>query len=273
MLEIDFATILFEILNFVLLSFLLYRFLFKPVMARVQERAAEKEALMQELAAEKDRLALERATLITRLSNLDEERDSLLAQAEEESREEKALLLAAARQEADQIHLRAESAADRWRSEMVQQYETELIDTVFTVSRGLLSRTTPVAVHERMVENLAIKVAQLGREDMTRVREIRRSLSGRQATVFIETALPLNTEQQHRLLQTFTALADKDVSFDFDLRDELVAGLRARIGDLIIDHSLAGELEQLRSEVKTDLGRELLGHDQEEEDLEYAAGG
>ncbi|MCZ7666917.1 MAG: hypothetical protein M5U34_06695 [Chloroflexi bacterium] len=57
MLDPDLATIIFEIVNFLLLSVLLYYFLLRPVLRRVQERADEKERLMQELAQEREAAA------------------------------------------------------------------------------------------------------------------------------------------------------------------------------------------------------------------------
>jgi len=49
MLELDIPTIIFEIANFLILSVLLYHFLFKPVMLKVQIRADEKARLLQEI--------------------------------------------------------------------------------------------------------------------------------------------------------------------------------------------------------------------------------
>jgi len=50
MLNLDFATIAFQIVNFLALAALLYYLLFRPVMRSVKEREAERERLAREIA-------------------------------------------------------------------------------------------------------------------------------------------------------------------------------------------------------------------------------
>jgi len=65
----------------------------------------------------------------------------------------------------------------------------------------------------------------------------------------VTTAKTLSPEQQRLLVRTFSALADKNISMEIDVDPELVAGVRARIGDLIVENTLAMKLNELKSEV------------------------
>jgi F-type H+-transporting ATPase subunit delta len=84
---------------------------------------------------------------------------------------------------------------------------------------------------------------------MRQVRNIRDSLVEQTPTVYITTAKILSPEQQRSLVRTFGALADKNISMDIEVDPELIAGIRARIGDLVVENSLAVDLNELRSEV------------------------
>ena len=60
------------------------------------------------------------------------------------------------------------------------------------------------------------------------------------------TAESLTLEQQGLLARTFTALADRHVALEAQVDSKLVAGVRVRIGDIIVDSSIAGQMDELR---------------------------
>ena len=83
---------------------------------------------------------------------------------------------------------------------------------------------------------------------------IRRSLGDRNPTVRVATARELSPEQQRNLVRTFSAVADRNVSVDLDLDSSLAAGLRVRIGDLVIDNSIARQVADLHDRLAEALG-------------------
>jgi len=83
MLNLDIPTIVFEILNFLVLTVLLYQFLFKPVIRSVREKAEEKEALKraaQEKLAEAERY---RSELEERLQQADDQVSNIVNEAQD----------------------------------------------------------------------------------------------------------------------------------------------------------------------------------------------
>jgi F0F1-type ATP synthase delta subunit len=92
---------------------------------------------------------------------------------------------------------------------------------------------------------------------MQQVDVLRRSLGNRDPIVTVETAFPLNPEQQRTLMNTFTALADRNVKVEMTILPELSAGMRVRIGDLIIDNTISAQLVKLEGDVKKSLQEKL----------------
>jgi hypothetical protein len=89
----------------------------------------------------------------------------------------------------------------------------------------------------------------MGQRDMQRVETIRRSLGERSPTVEVVTAKPLSSDQQAALVRTFSALADRNVGLHQQVDSDLYVGLRVRLGDVVTDHSIAGQLDALRERV------------------------
>ena len=89
------------------------------------------------------------------------------------------------------------------------------------------------------------RVWDLGKNEMRRVESIRKSLADREPTLSVETAKPLSKEERAMVIRTFSALADKNVKLDLKINESLVSGLRVRLGDFIVDNSLATKLEEI----------------------------
>jgi F-type H+-transporting ATPase subunit delta len=88
---------------------------------------------------------------------------------------------------------------------------------------------------------------------MSQVETLRHALGDREPTVHVTTAHALTTEQQGLLARTFTALADRHVNLEVTVEPTLAAGLRVRLGDMVVDNSIADRLEVLRESVSQSL--------------------
>jgi F-type H+-transporting ATPase subunit b len=100
MLDIDLSTIIWEILNFLVLTVILYFLVFKPMTMRAEERAIEKAALRAALQRDQMDAQQRLEELDERLINLDEEIEKITEQANIGSQAQQKALLEATRQEA-----------------------------------------------------------------------------------------------------------------------------------------------------------------------------
>lgn len=253
MLNLDWATVIFQVINFLVLVALLNHFLFQPVIRNVAQRTAEKERLLRELAQEREEAARLRAELEERLAKADEEAAAIITAAREQAEAERQALLQEAQAEVERILAEAHADARRWRRQAVDSFHDELLDAILDVSGKVLGRIAPPEMHDALVKQLSDRIWELGRSEMQRVETFRRSLGGREPTVYVTTARPLSPEQQGLLVRTFTALADRHVNLELKVDPTLVAGLRVRLGDTIVDNSVAGQLAELRESVSTAL--------------------
>lgn len=249
LLEIDLVTILAEIINFLVLAVALYFLLFKPMMKRINKRAVEKEKSLQE-AQEKEVEAEEKLnTIEERLSNLDSEIESRLESAFQKAQIERESLLKATQDEAEKILSEAENEAAKRQKQEMEELHERLVDTILDISSQILTKTSPDSVHEKLVEELNAEIWDMGKNDMRQVRTIRDSLAERTPTVHVIAAKELSPEQQRSLVRTFSALADSNVNMEIEVDPKLISGLRVRIGDLVVENTLAMELDELKDEV------------------------
>ncbi len=71
--------------------------------------------------------------------------------------------------------------------------------------------------------------------------------------VNITTAVPLTEEEKRALQARLIARFGSDLDFRYDVDPEILGGVIIRIGDKVIDGSIAGRLESLRERLKREI--------------------
>jgi len=257
MLNLDLPTIIFQIINFLIFFAVLYWLLFKPVTATIRQRREERDRLTRELERQRQAVSVQRAELDERLSRLEEEEANMVALARQRAEEEREAMLAEAREEVEQILVEAQADAYRVRSQTVDTFHSDLVDGILDVSGMIIRNTIPDSVHDLLVRQLSERIWELGRSDIERVDAFRNSLGEREPTAHITTAKSMTLDQQGLLARTFTALADRHVDMEVQVDQGLVAGIRVRIGDIIVDSSIAGQMEELRGRALEALNEQI----------------
>lgn len=257
MLNIDWATIAFQVVNFLVLAGALYYFAFRPVMKRVQERRAEKEAMMEQIKEERQEAEELRQRLEERLSDAEEEADDIIAEAQKQAEAERQRMLEDVEENIEEMLDDARQEVQQMRQQAVDEFHDELIDAILDVGTEMIRQAAPPEMHDTLVAQLNDRIWEMGREEMERVRAFRQSLGERTPTAHVAAAEPLTSEQQGELARTLTALADRNVDIEIETSPSLAAGMRVRLGDIVIDNSISGRLDELREEAAQALEERL----------------
>jgi len=259
MLNLDPITIAFQIVNFLVLAFVLQRLLFKPTLERAAERSREQQKLRQELAEEQEKVASLRTQMEEVQRQVEEDAQSIRMTAQAGAEAEREELLAQVRAEAQQVLAQAQADAARMRQQALAESRDQVVDAILAISGTVIGRAAPPEVHDRLVSGLNERIRDMGRAEMQRVDAIRRSLGRREPIAHIATAHELSVEQRAQLAQMLTALADRHVTLELETDPGLVAGVRVRLGDTVMDNSIAGQLAELRDQVRVALDEQTSG--------------
>lgn len=83
------------------------------------------------------------------------------------------------------------------------------------------------------------------------VQEVQHLLDVRQGIVRaqVETAFALSARQQKQVEATLSKFTGKTARAQFTVRPEVLGGLKARVGDLLLDGTLQGQFQKLQEEL------------------------
>jgi F0F1-type ATP synthase membrane subunit b/b' len=253
MLELDPITILLEILNFLLLSVGLYYFLFRPIVKRVKMRADKKARLEEEIRQNLLEARQYKLEQETRLMQANDAVSQLMDEARDQIERERSQMQESIRIETEQALKEAKTDIQQFQKKELEEFNEILLDTLIVLCGELIEKVTPPAVHDALVQEANDFVWKMGREQANEVESLRLSLGDRTPTIRFTSTHTLNLDQQRLLARSFSALTDRSVNFEFETNPALYGGVQVRVGDILIDNSIASQLKNIRSEVKKEL--------------------
>ena len=250
MLEIDWASLLFQIINFLVLVYALNRFLFKPLRRKLDERGKIIADSLQKASDREAEAAQLRKELEERQRMVERQAEEALEAAQREATQTSAQLLEEARVQLDQLTEEMRLDLNRQRNELIVGHYDDILDTIITLSGNVVQSVTTRRTHDDLVTNFCASIYQMPQTD---VEEYRRLMTGRVPTAFVTTPVALTAEQTKTLADTLSSLIDRRVELQIDIDADLVAGIQVRLADKLIDNSVRQQLVRIRERVHRDL--------------------
>ena len=167
--SIDWITVAAQIANFLVLVWLLKRFLYRPILDGIDARETEITARMQEAALAKDEAARTKAEYQGRLEKLAAEREEAVAAARQAAEAERDALLAEARSRIDQEHRSLRTHLEEETSRFTAQMHGAGAEALLALTRKALEDLADETLEARMAHHLARKIKTLA-GDLRRAR-------------------------------------------------------------------------------------------------------
>ena len=149
---IDWFTVVAQAINFLILVWLLKRFLYKPILHAIDEREKGIAAQLAEAEAKKAEAQKERDDFQHKNEAFDQERAALLKKATDEANAERQRLLDEARKDADALRAKRQEALRTEQRNLSQEIIRWTQKEVFAIARKTLADLAATSLEERMGE-------------------------------------------------------------------------------------------------------------------------
>jgi F-type H+-transporting ATPase subunit b len=237
-LGINLGYLIFQLLNFTIVMVLLYALAYKPIVKALETR---KEKIAQSL--EDARIAAEAR------ANAEEDARAIIAKAQAEAADK----VRGATQRADQVALEVKAAAEADAVKIREDATAEAVqerDRILGDLRGQIASLAMAATHKLVSETLDEKRQHAILDDffsglkagkVTLLEDV--SLQG--ATAEVTSALPLSDNEKEIVRKDILSkIGVQKVSFR--VNPAILGGLVVKVGDKVLDGSVAGQLETMR---------------------------
>lgn len=238
---IDWTTFILEVINFLVLVWILQNFLYRPVLETLARRRVGIERTLAEAREVENRAGALRTQFENRLADWEQEKATRQARFEQELTAERSRQMQALAHALAQERERS-AAQDAHRQEALRlDLESQALEQARRFATALLARLAGPELEARLVEAGLEDFAALPADLLNGITTAARMPGAR---VLVASAFPLTEEQRERIGATLAARLGVSPDLDFRIDAQLGAGLRLALGSWQLNFSLADELAQ-----------------------------
>lgn len=238
--ELNWSTFLLEIVNFLVLVWLLKRFFYQPVLDAIGRRRAGIERTLKEAELLHKQAEALQQQYQDRLAVWEQERDAARTKLAKEIEEERTRQLGTLRASLDKERERAEALAlRRAEAERRESQEVALTQGAEFAAR-LLSQAAGPELERRLLDLL---MHELDSGPPERFESLRAAALDTLERILITSAYRLRETDRQRLEGALSSALGVDDRFEYEEDSQLLAGLRVNVGAWVLGANLKDELK------------------------------
>ena len=234
------TTLVLEIINFLVLVWILKRFVYKPVLEIIAQRRQGIEKQSADAAQLREEAVTLKAQYQDRLTDWEQERQQARNSLNVELEAEKVRQLEALQTLLIQQRQKDEAADQRRRAEQVREIEHQALDQGADFAARLLKMASGPQLEARL---LLMTLDTLAEFDSDQVTTMQQQWRGHSEQIIVCSAYPLATDQQQQLAAALEKLVGQTPPVEYSVMPELLAGLHISIGAWVMQSNLRDELK------------------------------
>ncbi len=251
--HIDWFVLFCQIFNFLLLVYLLKRFLYGRIINAMDEREAKIAARFSEAQDIKEK-ATEAAELYDKKNQLlAEKSEQMLNEASMAAEARRKELMEKVREEVDAIKTRWQTMLAREKDAFFQDLRGRAAKEIYATARKALTDLGNADLEAQIVEEFIRRVRGL---DTAKSKEIRKAITGGGNKVVVQSAFDIATDTQTKIEQALKQQITNGFTIRYMTQPDVVSGIELRVNGHKIAWSLNEYLETLVENLTETIQRE-----------------
>lgn len=243
---IDWFTVGAQAFNFIVLVWLLKRFLYKPILNAVDAREKRIAAELADADAKKAEAQKERDEFQHKNEEFDQQRAVLLSEATDEARAERQRLLDDARKAADALSAKRQEALRSDAINLNQAIRRRTQQEVFAIARKVLTDLATTSLEERMTE---VFIRHLRTIEGTAKEGLAEALKTGAEPALVCSAFELPAAQRAAIQKALNETFSAEIQARFQTAPDLISGIELTTNGQKVGWSIADYLATLEKGV------------------------
>lgn len=243
---VDWFTVSAQVVNFLILVWLMKRFLYKPILHAIDAREQRIATELADADAKRAEAEKEREKFQKNNEEFNRQRNDLLGKAKEEAKAERERLFDEARQAADALRAKRQDALKREQQSLNDEIARRTREEVFAIARKTLMDLAGTSLEERMSEAFTRRLRELNDEAKE---GLAKALKTSSEPVRLRSAFEMPPQQraaiQHALNETFSA----EIQVRFETAPDVISGIELAANGRKVAWSIADYLASLEKSI------------------------
>lgn len=244
--KINWFTVIAQVINFVILVFLLKRFLYKPILNAIDAREKKINAQLADAENKKREAKLERNEFIQKNETFDAEKQQLMQNVIAETKTERERLLKEARIDADALKTKHSEALSEMRNNLMEESKQQMKQEVFSISKKTLIDLASVNLELKIAETF---IKQLKKLNESEKNNFIQSFKSDSKPMVVQSAFNLSPELQHKIKKAVDKILGTDTNFQFKVEPHLIAGIEMTANGYKLAWSISEYLDSLKKTI------------------------
>jgi F-type H+-transporting ATPase subunit b len=239
---IDWFTVVAQVINFLILVWLMKRFLYGPILRAIDAREKKIAAELADADAKRAEAKKERDDFAQKNATLDGQRADLINKAKNEAETMKVRLVKEARQAADELTAKRKDSMKTEAAKLNQSLIQRAQQEVFSIARKTLTDLAGASLEERMSATFTERLRNISG---TAKSELAEAVKSATQPGIIRSAFSLPEEQRNAIQQAVNETFAADVYLRFETEPEVISGIELTTGGKKLAWSIADYLNSL----------------------------
>ncbi|MGD8783357.1 MAG: F0F1 ATP synthase subunit B [Thioalkalispiraceae bacterium] len=241
--SIDWITVSAQIINFLILVWLLKRFLYRPVI-RAMDRREQRIADRLNDAESREQLANQaQHEYETKQRELEQQKNEILNHAKEDVEKQKRQWLDESREQVAETRQNWQAQAKQEKAEFLSNLRYQASTAIQTIARKALNDLADTELEEYIIQ---VFIERLKRLD----KDTRESLADKKQPVQLVSTFKLNSSIRSHLTRVIHDNIAAAIEVNYTTSPDLLCGIELRCGEMRLSWNLAEYLESLEAQLE-----------------------
>lgn len=244
--QINWFTVIAQIVNFLVLVWLLRRFLYKPILNAIDEREKKIESQLKDADNRESKAKKEQDEFKKKNEEFDQEKKERMDKAVVETNVERDKLLEIARNEADELRVKLQKSL----SEMQENLNHDIVQKtqleVFAIARKTLADLASQSLEEQSTTLFIKRLNDLKKDEK---QQFIKAFKSESSPILIGSAFDLSKKQQTEIQKTVTEILGKKTHFQFKTEPEIINGIELTSNGYKVAWSISEYLNSLQKNI------------------------
>jgi F-type H+-transporting ATPase subunit b len=244
--QINWFTVIAQVVNFLVLVWLLRRFLYKPILDAIDERENKISSQLLDAESKKAEATKEKDEFIRKNELFDKEKDELMTNVQNDVKSIKIKMLEEARIEANTLRTKLEDTfqimQESAHGEIAQMTQNE----VFAIARKTLADLSSVSLEEQSTRVFIKKIKDLSEEERKQFIE---AFKSDDSNILVQSTFGLDDKMQNDIVIAVNEILGNKPNIQFKTSPTLISGVELSTSGYKVAWSISEYLNSLEHNI------------------------
>lgn len=244
-------TFFFQIVNFFIVLYILYRLFFNPLKRIIQTREEMISQRLQKLEEGEKRIQENEKSYSESMKEIQDLGEKELDKARKKALIETDLLMKETEKEISKAFEKQSRIIDQQREKFEKEIKHKSLEFSLYYSEKMLTQLSDELIHQKRIDQFLQALPTSDAKEITLLKE---ELAGKKCDIFLYTPFNLQESTLVKIKESIGSLLQCDTVVLQSVEElSLIAGIRLVISNKVLDASIKGELERFKTQMENEL--------------------